>query len=371
MKISYLFICLLGLSAMLLLGMSLDEMNSEKSLLKTGDSFPTTQLIGNLTAADRAYLGIGELNNFRLHQIPAKIILVEFFNKYCPHCQQQTPILNVLFEKIQQDAALKSHVKMLGIGTGNSQRQLDIYRAEKHIPFPLFPDAQYVFHDEIGRPKTPFIVLVKQMVDRPGFVSATYMGLVSEPDSLLHAMNRLLLSDVQVIQTAPWQKVAAEDKKSVQLSEDDFIDLAKDYLRKTGAMIVSFERIASVDNDPLYQVKMQSDAKTTNVFIRKIYRPTVCDVCHDAYFWYIFDSKGVITHFAAIHLTKAYNQPWKEKDIQKVAQRILNHPVTEDFQFDSEIDAVSSATMTSSLIFDTINKTKILFNKLKEEGKVK
>lgn len=90
---------ILGLIAILLMGMAISFANqnsTQKPLLKVGDLFPAILLEGTLTAAEQKYLGIPDSKDFVLEDIQAEIIIVEFFNKYCQHCQQRAPILNDL-----------------------------------------------------------------------------------------------------------------------------------------------------------------------------------------------------------------------------------------------------------------------------------
>lgn len=139
-------------------------------------------------------------------------------------------------------------------------------------------------------------------------------------------------------------------------------------MKTIDATILSYKRILIDKNDILYQVHLRTEEEKEVSFIRKIYRPTVCDVCHDVHFWYSFDSDGIITHFSPIYLTKVYNQEWTEKDLQMFNKRILNRSITESFEFNPEMDAVTSATITSSLIFNSIKKTKKILTKLRQEG---
>jgi hypothetical protein len=57
-----------------------------------------------------------------------------------------------------------------------------------------------------------------------------------------------------------------------------------------------------------------------------------------------------------LQLTKRDNKLWDEADAAKVQERILGHNLTQPLKFQPEIDAVSSATMTSAVIFDSLNK---------------
>ena len=97
-------------------------------------------------------------------------------------------------------------------------------------------------------------------------------------------------------------------------------------------------------------------------------RTSHCDVCHDVHFWYCFNSEGKIIHFSPIYLTKAYNQEWTENDLQMFRQRILNRSFDESFEFNPDLDAVTSATISSSLVFNSINKTKEILSKLRKKG---
>lgn len=147
--------------------------------------------------------------------------------------------------------------------------------------------------------------------------------------------------------------------------------LVKAYFKQLEARVSQLDRISKNGSDLLLKAQIKLKGQTRTFYVSKIYRPTVCDVCHDAHFWFVFDDQGTITHFAPIHLTKAYNKEWREKDVQKVAQRIVNHRLTDTLAFDPEVDAVTSATMTTGLIYDTINRATKLFAKLKEDGIIK
>jgi peroxiredoxin len=374
MKLNH-HIGLIGLVAILFIGMATiptPKMGSEKVLLKVGDSFPDIKFEGSLNALDRNYLGLVDSSNFTLHDIQANLIFVEFLNKFCTHCQQQARILNELFEDIQRDSSLQTQVKMLGVGMGNSLFQMHTYRTEKDIPFPLVPDPNFIIHEALGQPKAPFIVIFKKTADSKGIVSATFLGLVSSKELFLNALKNLLQPDVYSIAETDDQKIEPRtETPTAGLTEADFEKLVKDHLKQQGYRILKFERVPLADQEVLFKAQLKLKGNKSVIFIREIYRNTVCDICHDTHFWYSFDSNGNIAHFAPIYLPKSYNKEWNEKDVQKFKQRLENHTVAESFEFNPEVDAITSATITSSLIFDTMNKTKYLFDKLKAQGIIK
>ena len=365
---------IMGLIAILFMGMATSlskQISSPKPLLKVGDKFPDIFLEGTLTAAEQKYFGIPERESFVLEDIQAEIIIVEFFNKYCPHCQQFAPILNELYNEIEKSLSFRSRVKMLGVGMGNNSIQMQIYQEEKQIPFPLVPDVEFEIHDALGRPKAPFTVIFKKTKDRKGIVSATYLGMDVTTEELLNATKKLLQPEVFVLLDAEEKKAAVHTKTpTTNFTEEKFISLVEEYLKVNGFHILKFEPI-SIGNNLIYKAQLSFKNIHKILFIEEIYRNTVCDVCHDTHFWYSFDINGKLTHFVPISLPKSHNKEWDENDVQKFRNRLLGHSVLSSFEFNPNVDAVTSATITSSLIFDTINETKNLFKRLNEQKIIK
>jgi hypothetical protein len=97
-------------------------------------------------------------------------------------------------------------------------------------------------------------------------------------------------------------------------------------------------------------------------------KPNPCDVCHDVHFIYVFDATGKILQLIPLELTKYGNEPWDAADIEKIRQRIVGRYIQSSFDFDPEIDAVSSATITSSIIFRSLEEEQITLKELKEKG---
>jgi thiol-disulfide isomerase/thioredoxin len=80
--------------------------------------------------ADRAacsYLGISG-PQFRLKEVQASAVIIEIFNMYCPYCQNEAPKVNKLYQIIETERALKGRVKLIGIGAGNSDFEVDFFR---------------------------------------------------------------------------------------------------------------------------------------------------------------------------------------------------------------------------------------------------
>ena len=108
----------------------------------------------------RLYLGIKDAKFFTISQISSKLILIEIFSLYCPICQKQAPVINKLYRFIQQDPKLNKDIKIIGIGAGNNEKEVDVYRKKYRISFPLFSDPHFSIHKKVGEPRTLFTILV-------------------------------------------------------------------------------------------------------------------------------------------------------------------------------------------------------------------
>ena len=143
-----------------------------------------------LTAPDgpeiKEYLGLKNLKTFTLSQIPAKFILIEFFSLYCPICHKQAPAANKIYKVIRQDPALNKDIKMIGIGTGNNQREVEAFKTNLRVPFPLFTDIDFKIHKKIGEPRTPFTILTTNK----GKVLLIHSGVVEDTDEFISKIKK-------------------------------------------------------------------------------------------------------------------------------------------------------------------------------------
>ena len=85
------------------------------------------------------YLGLAKADAFTLKDVKAPYVLVEQFNTSCPHCMHQAPVMNELFDKVQADPQLKAKLKFIGVGQGNEETQVKMWKAFQRCPLPWCP----------------------------------------------------------------------------------------------------------------------------------------------------------------------------------------------------------------------------------------
>lgn len=131
-----------------------------------GESVGTDEILPNLelTVPEddfyRKYLGLtgkaGE--SFTLADVQADILLIELFSMYCPHCQNEAPLVNELYEKMEEVSKRGPVVKIIGLGASNSQFEVEHFRDIYNVPFPLFPDKDLAMYKALGGDGTPTFI---------------------------------------------------------------------------------------------------------------------------------------------------------------------------------------------------------------------
>lgn len=153
---------------------------------KVGDHWPVIRLEVS-RAADRAYLGLDTAGPFTVDQIKAEVVIIQVFSMYCPHCQREAPAVNRFHNRLLLDAALKDRVKLIGIGAGNSQYEVDFFRKTFNISFPLFADGDFAIHKQLGEVRTPYFFGVANTASRPKIVHA-HLGGVEGMNAFIDAL---------------------------------------------------------------------------------------------------------------------------------------------------------------------------------------
>ena len=131
------------------------------------------------------YLGVEQGKTFTIGQMRAEAVIVQIFSMYCPICQREAPKVNQLYSLIDQRGDLSRKLKIIAIGAGNSNYEVDFYRRSYSIPFPLFADEDFKIHKKVGEVRTPHFFVLKH--DKQGKVRVVYIhsGGFQTPETFL------------------------------------------------------------------------------------------------------------------------------------------------------------------------------------------
>ena len=159
----------------------------EVKTISAGMDLPQFTLDAPVSEVDQKYLGLSERKPFSLSQISAKILVLEMFSMYCPHCRKQGPVLNKIYKFIQEDTAMKNGIKMVGIMAGGDQEKVDKWKTTLHVPFPIFPDPETTIWQKFGKPGVPCTLIV----NISGKVLEVHYGASEDTEAFFRQIKKL------------------------------------------------------------------------------------------------------------------------------------------------------------------------------------
>ncbi len=115
--------------------------------------------------ADRTYLGLPDAETFVLADIKTPVIIAEFFSYYCNLCRKEAGLVNELYSLIAGDTSLNKKIKMVGIGIGNSLKDVSAFRKKYTVAFPLVPDKKVAVMKSMNVKSTPTFLVLKKKPD--------------------------------------------------------------------------------------------------------------------------------------------------------------------------------------------------------------
>ena len=145
---------------------------------QVGSPFPSILVPTPEDPPHKRYLGLPEKKSFNVSEVSARVLIIEIFSMYCPFCQREAPSVNKLFETMNSEPTLREKVKLLGIGAGNSNFEVEIFRNKFGVKFPLIPDPDYKLHKALGEVRTPyFFVLSLSPQSQPRVIYSKLGGI--------------------------------------------------------------------------------------------------------------------------------------------------------------------------------------------------
>jgi thiol-disulfide isomerase/thioredoxin len=128
---------------------------------------------------------------FQIPEIKAKVVIIEIFSMYCPYCQREAPEVNKLYRAVEGDPNLRGKIKLIGIGAGNSQFEVGVFRKTYKVPFPLFPDEDFSLHKCFGETRTPYFIAIQIYENGTHKVIYSKLGGIEGAEKFLKQITQL------------------------------------------------------------------------------------------------------------------------------------------------------------------------------------
>ena len=153
-----------------------------------------------------------------------------------------------------------------------------------------------------------------------------------------------------------------------QLSPQEIQDLIRQRVIASGHQVAEIEHLTLENRQALYVITVAPQGSGVFLFARLESGITMCDVCHDTHFIYFFDKDGTVIDFIPLEITKYGNIPWADEDIAKMKKNLVGRNIFEPFNFNPAVDAVTTATMSSSMVYEAMNRAREHFKDFYDYG---
>lgn len=330
-------------------------------------ALPEIPLRDALTPGQRSYLGLGATGPFSIGAVRGDLVVVEFFNSSCYACALMAPVMDLAWRKVDARADLRERVRFLGVGVGNTLEQVRDFHDRYDTPFPMVPDPEFAAFDALGTLEgTPYLMLLRR--DADGSLTArAQVGHIPQVEVILAAIEAALLQP-PAVDAPPREPVKSGwDTLKPPLTEAEL-----------AARLIAAAAEAGLPGAVAVPIKIAADetfyrltAVGKSLWALVAGRAKVCNVCHDIFFIVVFDDGGRIVNLAPISITKYKNVEFDAQDIAFLKGRVVGRLLSREIVFDPTVDAVSTATMSSALVFDTLRRLRETWAGMVKDGVAK
>jgi len=153
--------------------------------------FPDLTFDNALSKQEQVYLGIINKSTFSFNDISSPFILVDLTNTYCVSCKKNIKIFNEVYKKIYRDKNLRKKIKVLSIAIGNNEIEVDYFKDEYKILYPIIIDPEFKAHKALGEPRVPYTMFIKKDAEGKEIIFKIHKGIFESADKLVDELKAL------------------------------------------------------------------------------------------------------------------------------------------------------------------------------------
>lgn len=145
---------------------------------------------------EKLYLGVGSAANLSVAQIKADRLIIAVLNTYCTICQEDAAVLNLMYKIIEGTPSLQGRTKLVGIAAGNTEAEVERFRKEFRVPFPLFADTNFSIERAVPKDlRTPMFITVSNVEGKSLEVVKSRFGSIENVEEFLGQVPRRAMLD--------------------------------------------------------------------------------------------------------------------------------------------------------------------------------
>ena len=95
----------------------------------------------------------------------AEVVVLNFFDMYCPHCQVAAKHVNEVYA-LTQSRGMGSRIEFYAIGWGNTPMESEMYRTRYKVRYPIVPDRDLSISSRFGKFRPPLVVALRKQGGR-------------------------------------------------------------------------------------------------------------------------------------------------------------------------------------------------------------
>jgi thiol-disulfide isomerase/thioredoxin len=138
-----------------------------------------------LSEGEQKYLGISNKKVFTLNDIKGTLFVIEVFSTYCTTCPRDIPVINAVYSAVEKDPLLKGKVSVFSIAIGNNTIEVEHYKKDQKIPYPILTDYNFTAHKALGNPRVPYTLIVRKTKRGICTLEYSHQGVLTSVDELL------------------------------------------------------------------------------------------------------------------------------------------------------------------------------------------
>lgn len=95
----------------------------------------------------------------------ADVVVLSFFDMYCPHCQRSAPDVNQLHAMVQR-RGMGGRIAFYAIGRNNTPMEAEMYRKRFNVTYPVLADRDRAISSRFGDFLPPMLIALKKKEGR-------------------------------------------------------------------------------------------------------------------------------------------------------------------------------------------------------------